>query len=87
VFPPWRIQVQIGSRVLCTQVGLGSLVGGEGGLNSKQVGLSLGMSDPRTRKATEEGSSEETHKSFKEIVKGTPEIRGEDVEMGGVCNG
>jgi hypothetical protein len=45
------------------------------------------MSDPRTRKEVEEGLSEETRKSFKEVVKGSPEIRGEDVEMGGVCNG
>jgi hypothetical protein len=45
------------------------------------------MSYPRIGKALKEGSSRATRKSFKEVVKGTPKVRGKDVEMGGVCNG
>jgi hypothetical protein len=45
------------------------------------------MTDPRTWKTTEEGSLEETRKSFKEVFKGSPRSKGEDVDMGGVCNG
>jgi hypothetical protein len=45
------------------------------------------MSDPRTGKASGEGLIEESRNSFKDVVKGNPKRRGEDVEMGGVCKG
>jgi hypothetical protein len=70
------------------QIGRGSLVGGEGGLNSKRGGGVVSRDDrSQDRKTTEEGSEEETRKSFKEVVKGNPGSRGKDIEMGGVCNG